>query len=100
MTRYLALIGLASLPVTYEGRSLPFSAYVEEDPLLDGVIVLHRGKSLFEAYPNMQPWQRHYSLVIAWFGTGLNFNEKVTAMKPVVRQLAVSGLFAAPPSDP
>jgi CubicO group peptidase (beta-lactamase class C family) len=40
------------------------------------------------------------SLVIAWFGTGLDFNEKVTAMKPVARQLAVSGLFDLPRSNP
>jgi CubicO group peptidase (beta-lactamase class C family) len=52
---------LASFPVTYEGRRVPFAGYVEEDALLDGVIVLHRGEIVFEAYPNMQPWQRHYA---------------------------------------
>jgi hypothetical protein len=52
---------LASFPVTYEGRRVPFGVYVEEDALLDGVIVLHRGEIVFEAYPNMQPWQRHYA---------------------------------------
>ncbi len=52
---------LASFPVTFEGRTAAFSAYVESDPLLDGVIVLHHGEIVFEAYPNMQPWQRHYA---------------------------------------
>ncbi len=33
------------------------------------------------------------SLVIAWFGTGLNFNERRNDMLPIARQLARSGLF-------
>ncbi len=33
------------------------------------------------------------SLVIAWFGTGLNFNERSNDMLPIARQLARSGLF-------
>ncbi|KGE04638.1 serine hydrolase domain-containing protein [Pseudohaliea rubra] len=32
-------------------------------------------------------------LVIAWFGTGLDFSESVNGMLPVARQLANSGLF-------
>ncbi len=36
-------------------------------------------------------------LVVAWFGTGLDFNEKRNDMLPVSRQLARSGLFARRP---
>ncbi|WOJ92782.1 serine hydrolase [Congregibacter variabilis] len=32
-------------------------------------------------------------LVIAWYGTGINYDEDATDMLPVARQLAVSGLF-------
>jgi CubicO group peptidase (beta-lactamase class C family) len=38
-----------------------FADYVASDPLLDGVLILHRGAIAFEAYPNMQPWQRHFA---------------------------------------
>lgn len=34
-------------------------------------------------------------LVIAWYGTGLNFSDDQTDMLPVARQLAVSGVFDA-----
>ena len=52
---------LAAVPVTHRGGTSPFSDYVAEDPLLDGVIVLHRGAIAFEAYPHMAPWQRHFA---------------------------------------
>jgi len=52
---------LATFPVTHRDRREPFSAYVAADPLLDGVIVLHRGAIAFEAYPHMAPWQRHFA---------------------------------------
>ena len=34
-------------------------------------------------------------LVIAWFGTGLDFNEQTNDMTSISRQLATSGLFDA-----
>ncbi|MDP5054769.1 MAG: serine hydrolase [Congregibacter sp.] len=39
-------------------------------------------------------------LVIAWYGTGLNFSEEDNDMLPVARQLAVSGLFDNPGPAP
>jgi CubicO group peptidase (beta-lactamase class C family) len=38
-------------------------------------------------------------LVIAWFGTGLDFNTHTNDMLPVARQLARAGLFDTPVSD-
>lgn len=35
--------------------------YVNESPLVDGMIVLHRGAVVYEAYTNMEPWDRHYT---------------------------------------
>jgi CubicO group peptidase (beta-lactamase class C family) len=52
---------LALFPVKHDDRHMPFAEYVAEDALLDSVIVLHRGEIVFEAYPNMQSWQRHYA---------------------------------------
>ncbi len=52
---------LAAVPVTHRGGSSPFADYVAGDPLLDGVLVLHRGAIVFEAYPHMEPWQRHFA---------------------------------------
>ena len=47
--------------MTHRGGSSPFADYVAGDPLLDGVLVLHRGAIVFEAYPHMEPWQRHFA---------------------------------------
>jgi CubicO group peptidase (beta-lactamase class C family) len=38
-------------------------------------------------------------LVIAWYGTGINYDEDATDMLSVARQLAVSGLFDTPPQN-
>lgn len=37
-----------------------FANYVAKDSLLDGVLVLHKGRITFERYNAMQAWQRHY----------------------------------------
>jgi CubicO group peptidase (beta-lactamase class C family) len=52
---------LSAAPVRHRLGTTTFADYVSGDPLIDGVIVLHRGRIVFEAYPNMQPWQRHFS---------------------------------------
>ena len=52
---------LARHAVSHNGVETSFAEYVSADPLLDGVVVLHNGKIVFEAYPNMQPWQRHFA---------------------------------------
>ncbi len=52
---------LADRIVTHSGGETSFADYVAADPLLDGVVVLHQGTLVFEAYPNMHPWQRHFA---------------------------------------
>jgi CubicO group peptidase (beta-lactamase class C family) len=39
------------------------------------------------------------ALIVAWFGTGLNYNERENDMLAVSRQMARSGLFGAPEAD-
>ena len=52
---------LAGQVVSHEGGDTSFGEYVAQDPLLDGVVVIHDGVIVFEAYPNMDPWQRHFA---------------------------------------
>lgn len=47
--------------ITINGEEMRFEDYATNDPLLDGVIVLHNGEIAFETYPNMNSWQRHFS---------------------------------------
>jgi CubicO group peptidase (beta-lactamase class C family) len=52
---------LAMQRVSHAGGDTRFADYAAQDPLLDGVIVLHDGAVVFEAYPNMDPWRRHFA---------------------------------------
>ena len=47
--------------VTHSGGTETFGEYVANNPYIDGVIALHRGTVVFEAYPRMEPWQRHFA---------------------------------------
>lgn len=52
---------VAAIRVRHDDTESRFADYVATDPLLDAVLVLHEGEVAFEAYPNMQPWQRHFA---------------------------------------
>lgn len=52
---------LADLVVSHKGTEASFADYVAQDPLIDGVVVLHNGDIVFETYPNMHSWQRHFA---------------------------------------
>ena len=52
---------LAATMIQHAGRAQRFADYVAGDPLIDGVVVLRGGRIVFEAYPNMPPWQRHFA---------------------------------------
>jgi CubicO group peptidase (beta-lactamase class C family) len=43
------------------GKDTTLATYVQSDPHVDGMLVLHKGKIVFEAYPRMQPYERHLS---------------------------------------
>lgn len=49
------------LLVKIDGELVRFGDYVAEDALLDGVVVVRGDKIVFEAYTQMQPWQRHFT---------------------------------------
>jgi CubicO group peptidase (beta-lactamase class C family) len=52
---------LAGYPVSHRHGRSSFEEYVGSDALLDSAIVLHDGNIVFEAYPAMEPWQRHFA---------------------------------------
>lgn len=52
---------IADNTITLNGEEVRFEDYVANDPLLDGVIVLHNNEIVFEAYPNMNSWDRHFA---------------------------------------
>lgn len=52
---------LGKQTVVVNGASMDFARYVRSDALLDSVLVLHRGRIVFEAYPRMQPRERHFA---------------------------------------
>jgi len=52
---------IADQTITINGEEMRFEEYAKNDPLLDGVIVLHNGEIAFEGYPNMNSWQRHFT---------------------------------------
>jgi len=52
---------LADLNVRHRKGETSFTRYVAEEPWISSVIVLHAGEVVFEAYPRMQPEQRHFA---------------------------------------
>lgn len=50
---------IANFAITVDGRETTLAAYVNSSPLVDGLIVLSGGKIVYEAYPNMQAYDRH-----------------------------------------
>ncbi|MEE4360629.1 MAG: serine hydrolase domain-containing protein [Pseudomonadales bacterium] len=52
---------LAALEIRHPAGRARFGDYVTTHPLVDGVILLHGGRVVFEAYPRMAPWQRHFA---------------------------------------
>lgn len=81
---------LAAQPVTHRDGSSTLKDYVQSDPLLDGVIVAHGNEIVFEAYPNMQPWRRHFAwsvtkIVTATAVAALAQRERLDMSAPVGR---------------
>lgn len=50
---------VANFELEKEGKQLPLSNYVN-DPLIDGMLIIHKGKIVFEAYPNMYDYDKHH----------------------------------------
>ena len=54
-------VDVASATLRITGEETAFDRYVNSSPHVDGVIALHEGEIVYEAYPNMAPWDRHYT---------------------------------------
>lgn len=52
---------VASQGIQVANSRTTLDRYVNESPLIDGMIVLHQGAVVYEAYTNMEPWDRHYT---------------------------------------
>lgn len=52
---------VAAFTVQHSGGETTLDDYVKSSPLVDGMIVLADGKIVYEAYPRMQPYDRHLS---------------------------------------
>ena len=50
---------VAGLQLTLEDGPQTLDAYVNNSPLVDGMIVLSGGTIVYEAYPRMEPYDRH-----------------------------------------
>jgi len=79
---------VANFPVNVDGAETPLDAYVHASPLVDGMIVLSRGKVVYEAYPRMKSYDRHlgWSVTKVYVSTALAALEKqgkVDVDKPV-----------------
>jgi CubicO group peptidase (beta-lactamase class C family) len=98
-TRALPVVrreAVSDLRVRHRGGETALADYVAGDPLLDGVIVLHDGEVVFEAYPRMQPWERHFAWSVTKVLTAATLavlvaGERVDMTAPVERYLPALG---------
>ena len=51
---------VARRTVTHKGGRSELNQYVQTNPFVDGMLVMHKGQIVYEQYPNMKPWQRHW----------------------------------------
>ena len=52
---------IANFVVEVSDGKRSLEEYVTGNPHVNSVIILHEGRVVFESYPNMQPWERHFS---------------------------------------
>jgi hypothetical protein len=86
---------LANQTILQKGEASRFADYVAQDKLLDGVVVLHGGEIVLEAYPNMRPWQRHF----AWASITVQDIAKMLVIEAVAGKpyaLALQELVSGP----
>ena len=53
---------VANFKTRVKGVNTTLANYVTQNPNVDGMLILHQGKVVFEAYPRMEAYQRH----LAW----------------------------------
>ena len=62
---------------TRDGRKVKLAEYISGDNGIDGFIVLHHGRVVYEAYPRMRPEDKHLlmSVTKAFVGTTVGILE-------------------------
>lgn len=94
---------VAALEIRHGEERSALGSYVETNPFVDGVIVLHEGRVVFEAYPRMAPWQRHFSWSVSKVVTStllgalvaqgrIDMDRNVTAYLPMLVDTAWDGI--------
>jgi len=73
---------------TKDGRKVTLAEFVSGDNGIDGFIVLHRGRVVYEAYPRMHPEDKHLlmSVTKAFVGTAVGILEdrgKIDIRRPI-----------------
>jgi len=66
--------------------------YVKTEPHIDGIVVLHKGQIVYEAYPNLKPYQKHLAwsvtkVVVSTALAILQNQGKLNTMLPIERYL-------------
>lgn len=85
---------VANFPVTTQAGDSTLQDYVENSPLVDGMIVLTGGKVVYESYPRMEPFERHLSwsvtkVIVSTALAALENQGKVNLAMPVENYLPV-----------
>ena len=68
---------LARFKVHYASEQTTLASYVEKNPHVDGLLVLHKGEIVFEAYPRMEAHERH----LAWSVTKVVVGTALAALQ-------------------
>lgn len=83
---------VADLPIEVSDGQQSLHDYVTGSPLVNAAIVLHEGRIVYESYPNMHPWERHFSWSVGKVITStvlamLHAEGRVDVDQPVERYL-------------
>ena len=63
---------VANYVIEKDGKHVPLHQYVKQHNM-DGLIVVHKGKIVFEAYPNMRDFNKHHIFSVTKFFIGTAF---------------------------
>lgn len=78
--------------VTHKAGRSELNQYVQTNPFVDGMLVLHKGQIVYERYPNMKPWQRHWvwsisKVIVSTTVASLMHQGKIDVEAPIERYL-------------
>lgn len=78
--------------IEHQGGRSELHDYIQDSPLVDGMLVLHKGRVIYEHYPNMKPWQRHWvwsisKVIVSTTVASLVHQGRVNVEAPIERYL-------------